>query len=228
MIISHRYKFIFIHVWKTGGTSIARALAPFAENGTEEASFFRSLFEKKKPLSSDFEQHITCAELSEKLDQKYFKNYFKFAFVRNPLSWEVSYYHFITQKPNNHPQKEIIRQLGSFENYIPWAAEHEMMKRSQRTFLHDDHGNLLVDFVGKYEELEQGMNYVAKKMGLSGLELKRHNSSEHAKYQDYYTEETANIVMEAMKVDFELFGYQNHEEHGAHFDYSFDPDVLRL
>lgn len=228
MIISHRHKFIFIHVWKTGGTSVSRALAPFAENECQKAGFLRGLFEKRKPLSSDFDKHITSAELAEKLDQKYFKNYFKFAFVRNPLSWEVSYYHFITQKPNNHPQKEIIRQLGSFENYIPWAAEHEMMKRSQSTFLYDKNGNSLVDFVGKYEELEEGMNYVAKKLGLSGLELKRHNSSKHSNYQDYYTKESANIVMEAMKGDFELFDYQNHEEHGAHFDYSFDTEVLRL
>ncbi len=228
MIISHRHKFIFIHVWKTGGTSVTRALSPFVENQTPDGRFLNGLFEKKKPLSSDFDKHITSAELADKLDEKYFKNYFKFAFVRNPLSWEVSYYHYITQKPNNHPQKEIIRQLGSFENYIPWAAEHEMMKRSQRTFLHDENGNSLVDFVGKYEELEEGMNYVAKKLGLSGLELERHNTSKHGKYQDYYTAETAAIVMEAMKVDFELFGYQNDEEHGAHFDHAINPDFLSL
>ncbi len=207
MIISHKHKFIFIHVWKTGGTSIARALAPFVESETQERNWLSTLFEKKKPLSGDFDKHVTSAELAEILDQKYFKNYYKFAYVRNPLSWEVSYYHFITQKANNHPQQETIRELGSFDNYIIWAAEHEMKKRSQRTFLCDKQGNTLVDFVGKYEQLEEGMNFVAKKLGLSGLKLGRYNSSEHKEYQTYYTKETASIVQESMKDDFELFNY---------------------
>lgn len=208
MIISHGHKFIFIHVWKTGGTSVAQALAPFVENETQEAKYLKSLFQKGKPRSKDFDQHITAVELQEKLERRYFDNYFKFAFVRNPLSWEVSYYHFITQYPNNHPERETIIQLQSFDKYIVWAAENDMPKRSQRSFIQDVNGKQLVDFVGRHENLDEDLQYVASKLGLPDLQLERANSSKHDPYQEYYTAETEGIVREVLKDDFELFGYE--------------------
>ena len=119
MLISHKHNFIFIHVWKTGGTSIYHSLLPFAETKVTKRSFTDKLFKRtQKPLSQDFEKHITGIDLNGKIGNEMYNEYFKFAFVRNPLSWEVSYYHFITQKPNNHPQKEVIRSLGSFEKLV--------------------------------------------------------------------------------------------------------------
>ncbi len=207
MLISHKYKFIFIHVWKTGGTSIYESLLPFTETKDAKQSLMDRLLKKeRKPVSLDFEKHIMTGELKKKIPSNYFDPYFKFAFVRNPLSWEVSYYHFITQKRNNHPQQEVIRNLGSFEAFIDWAAENEMEKHSQKQFIYQS-GKKIVDFVGKYERLNEDLQQVKSILGLPDFEMQHINKSLHDDYKQYYTPRMEAIVRDKLKEDFELFNY---------------------
>ncbi|MDX2362329.1 MAG: sulfotransferase family 2 domain-containing protein [Crocinitomicaceae bacterium] len=208
MILSHKHKFIFIHIWKTGGTSVQKALSPYAESTDARGGLLERIIKtKKKPSSADFEQHITLPELQDQLDKKYFDPYYKFAFVRNPLSWEVSYYHFITQKPNDHPKRDEIIQLGSFDSYIKWAAENEMQMHSQKQFVYDSDGKCLADFIGKYEELELGIHEVLNHLQIPRLDLEHLNRSTHTDFMQYYTAETERLVREILKDDFTTFGY---------------------
>lgn len=211
MLISHKHKFIFIHIWKTGGTSVCECLRPYAEQKQtdRQQSFFQRLFQKKAvfPISSDFEQHITFSELQKKIPTKYFEPYFKFAFVRNPLSWEVSYYHFITQQVNEHPQKEVIRKLRNFEDFIKWAAEHEMHYHSQKPFVFNRNGDLYPNFLGKFENLADDFSKVCELLHITCPPLAHLNKSKHDAYLKYYTSETETIVRTILKEDFEAFGY---------------------
>lgn len=142
----------------------------------------------------------------EQLDPKYFNAYFKFAIVRNPMSWLVSYYHFITQKPNNHPQLGIIKKLGFFESFIDWAAENEMERHSQKKFIYQG-DKKLVEFVGRYERLEEDLQKVKSILGLPEFEMLHLNKSDHDAYNDYYTPRMEAIVRERLSEDFELFNY---------------------
>lgn len=206
MLISHKYKFIFIHVWKTGGTSIYESLLPFTEKDTQPSFFDLLLNRKRKPISLDFEKHITGPELIEKIDPKIYNKYFKFAFVRNPLSWEVSYYHFITQQPNNHPERETIIKLGSFEAFIDWAAEHEMEKHSQKQFVYSG-DKKIVDLICKYEQFNEDLEQVKSILGFPKFEIQHVNKSKHDDYMKYYTPRTEAIVRHVLKEDFKLFNY---------------------
>lgn len=201
MVISHKHRFIFIHVWKTGGTSIDSVLS-----GLEERKRFFN--HGNKPGSADFEKHITLPDLKNELPHKYFDPYFKFAFVRNPLSWEVSFYHFICQQANKHPRQDEIRALANFEDYIKWAAEHEMEYHSQMSFVYDKWGENLADFIGKYENLEDDLNKLLEGLDLGAVQLDHLNQSKHKDYLSYYSNETEEIVRTILHKDFECFGYQ--------------------
>lgn len=212
MLISHKSRFIFVHVWKTGGNSIRDCLRPYSEDLYPQAS--NPLFQlvhlrrrkgKGKPLIVD--QHITFSELKAIMGAKKFNQYFKFAFVRNPLDLLVSYYHFIIQHENNHPQKEYIRNLKSFEDYIKWSETHEMIHLSQRKFVYDEQGELLADYVGRYEYFQESYNEISRRLGIKTKALPSLNISNHNHFLKYYNSTTEGIVRSTLSEDFKVFNY---------------------
>jgi hypothetical protein len=211
MLISHKHKFIFAHVWKTGGNSVRIALKPFSEElyPKKKSSVFN--FNKKfkkevcEPIKID--QHITLNEIQAILEPNKFSQYFKFAFVRNPLDLMVSYYHFITQKANNHPQKEFIQSLKGFEDYVKWSEENEMIRLSQHKFILDDQGKMLADYVGRYEHFQESFDEILKRLKIENIEIKKVNTSSHNHYLKYYNSTTEEIVRSVLSEDFRILKY---------------------
>ena len=77
-MISHPHKFVFIHIPKTGGSSI-------------ETLFLGKPQRRWAPEINHYFQHATAAELRNRLmNRDNFDRYFKFAFVRNPWDRIVS------------------------------------------------------------------------------------------------------------------------------------------
>ena len=212
MLISHQHHFIFVHVWKTGGNSIRKCLEPFSEDlFPKQESLFRSFFkqlgtmEKSNPAKID--QHITFKELRTIIGAEDFKKYFKFAFVRNPLDLLVSYYHFIVQHENKHPQKDYIRSLKTFEDYVKWSEENEMIKLSQKRFVVDESGDLLADYLGRFEKMQESFHEITGHIGIKMRTLPILNSSNHDHYLAYYNSSTESIVRSVLSEDFALFNY---------------------
>jgi hypothetical protein len=92
----------------------------------------------------------------------------------------------------------------SFDEYIRWRVEEDC--HLQKDFLVDRHGNRLVDFVGKMENLAEDFATVCRRIGIEA-ELPHENASEHGAWRSYYTDETAALVAEAYRDDIEMFGY---------------------
>jgi hypothetical protein len=69
----------------------------------------------------------------------------------------------------------------------------------------DDHGVELLDFVGRYERMEEDFASACRRIGI-GVALPHVNRTEHAHYRDYYTAETKSIVSSAFARDIEQFG----------------------
>lgn len=201
MLISHKHKFIFIHVFKVAGTSIRHALNPYCQpRFTERVR--RKLIGRPK-LSIDFDHHAKASEVKEAIGARKFIDYFKFAFVRNPWDWQVSLYHFTLQNPQ-HFQHEEVRKLKGFDEYIDWRVTKGMCYQS--SFTHDQEGNCLVDYIGRIENLEDDFKNICNRLNIY-CQLPFENKSEHDDYMDYYNTTTYNLIAEAYKSEIELFRY---------------------
>lgn len=209
MLISRKHRFIFVHVYKNAGTSITAALKPYV---LPEWQWFAVRKLKKLGISPWFDPqpiapHARASQIADHLGLEIFRKFFSFAIVRNPWDWQVSLYTFML-KDTTHPQHDFIKAMGGgnkgFETYIRWRCEHEAM--FQCDFVRDSSGRQLVDFVGRFENIEADFAEICRRIGVS-VALPRLNVSRSRAYQEYYTDETRELVRRTFAPDIEAFGY---------------------
>lgn len=217
MLISRHKKFIFIHIYKTAGTSVARALRSYA------ASPFRYLFCRGLnrchlsgclPPGFDPEGlrgepggwgHMTAQQVCDWLGEDEYKSYYSFSVVRNPWDWQVSLYRFALQTPGHH-QYELIHSLGSFEKYIEWRCCRE--RKLQSDFICDRSGSLLVDDIIYFESIDDGFSRICRTLGVNAMLPKLNVSNREGKsYRDYYSAHSRKMVAKYFEKDIDMFGY---------------------
>jgi hypothetical protein len=135
-----------------------------------------------------------------------FNSYFKFGFVRNPWDRTVSLY--------ERREGLRMRDKMTFEEFVNWikysssTCIHPVPHRNQLDWFIDPHGNVIIDFIGKFENLHEDWTFVCKKTGIE-KQLPHENMNPRKKnYTEYYTAATRNIIAEKFKVDIEYFGYE--------------------
>jgi len=187
-MINDKHKFIFVHIIKTGGTSIERC--------------FRA--KKVHAFSKIYKKQIG----SQKWD-----NYFKFTFVRNPWDKMVSQYFYIQKKQEGRYKLTFREFILAFKScseseYINKKGVAIKFNPIQLPWILDDDGNCLVDFIGRFENFQDDFNIVCDKIGITRQQLPHKNKSEHKHYTEYYDDETKQIVAEKYAKDIEYFGYK--------------------
>ena len=186
-----RHRCIFIHIPKAAGTSVAL-----------------SLFQSSS-------RHFTYTQYLRANPGK-FRSYFKFAFVRNPWDRLVSTYFFLTNGGSNEVDREWSeRYLFRFRDFRQFVAEglarpeiHSWVHfRPQADFILSPENAVMVDFVGRYENLQADYEAVANRLGIAQC-LVRHNAGTHPAFEQCYSPETALEVGRIYARDAEVFGYQ--------------------
>ncbi len=117
MIVSHRHKFIFVHLHKCAGTSITRALIPYL--GRNDLVFgctpkFEKLSNKSRSQGGLY-KHSTAREIREYVGEPRWNDYFKFSFVRNPWDLTLSKYYWWHKTPANWNDDAVIRKKEVME-----------------------------------------------------------------------------------------------------------------
>lgn len=206
MIISHKHKFIFFPVPKTGTHSVRQALRDhLGDEDLEQVG----LFIKKRfpfPEFSGIEHgHISVKEIQPVLGEPAFASLLKFAFVRNPFDRFVSYCAFTSRDSNYFevsPQKlmkYIIKERRPLDH---------LLYKPQHTFLVDQSGKLAMDFIGRTESMQTSYDELCAKIGVPSQVLARTNSTVHRPYQEYFDKELIDLVGDLYRVDLEMFGYR--------------------
>lgn len=205
MLISQKHRFIFIHVYKNAGSSITRALRPLI------ASNWRwKIVDTCKKLGIDFldpcpyAPHIRASELIQQIGKDVFNSYFSFAIVRNPWDWQVSLYKFML-KAKGHPQHELINNFKNFDEYIRWRCQEEV--RFQKDFIYSSDGELLLDFVGRFENIDEDFKTICNRIAIPSVNLPKINVSNTRSYQEYYNKATIELVRKTFEPDISLFNY---------------------
>lgn len=184
---------LFIHVPKSAGRSIVRGL--FDVKSVEHAP----------------------AEWYQQLDPDKFDRYFKFTFVRNPWDRAVSAYTYLSRGGSAASEEDalwspFVNGFESFDAFVcQWMSPDNIMRNAlftpQVVFLKDMFGQLSMDFVGRFENLERDFRQVAQRLQVNG-ELPHLNQSRSQAYQGFYTEQSRDMVAELYSEDIEAFGYQ--------------------
>ena len=178
----HEYKCIFVPIPKTGTSSIDLIInRPHSDNG-----------------------HPDIIEIKGKLSPEEFKSYFKFSFVRNPWDRAVSIF---INRPQFHGHTNFLDFIKSYtlaSQYCRWPSP----KKYQRDWLVDEDDNIIVDFIGRFENLVEDFNTVCDKIGIQRSEFPHENNRDSKKhYTTYYNKETIEIIRERFDKDIEYFGY---------------------
>jgi len=160
---------------------------------------FRILYFAHQPYAG----HVAAQTLAAQLGRPVFEKFFSFAIVRNPWDRQVSFYTYML-KETRHRLHQVVKQLGSFEAYIQWMCANPM--RSQRDFIFAENGEQLVDFVARYERLDEDFTAICARIGISAS-LPKMNVSKVRPYQEYYSEKTRDLVQQAFAADAQLFHY---------------------
>lgn len=200
MLISYSKKFIFIHIYKTAGMSVRQAigkyqLIPYFDSPNRVLNYI---------IYGINNYHLTATQLQEKLPKKLFNDYYKFAFVRNPWDWQVSLFNYM-QQCNTHHQNSLANQLQSFEDYIEWRVNNEV--RLQSDFLLGKEGEVIVDYIGHLETIDNDFSFLEKELNLSSIHIPKVNTTQRERYQSYYSSKTKDLVYKHFKKDIELFDY---------------------
>jgi hypothetical protein len=199
--VLHGYRCIFVHIPKTGGDSIHEALA--------------SLPRKTDVIAPRLPKHAKAFEVRDVLGDAVWKDYFSFAFVRNPWDQMVSSYHWWLQKAPVYaklrdPDVCRVRRMQSFAEFLDSGYGRTMINEMPgNTFdwISQD-GQIIVDFVGRFEHFGRDWLTVCDRLGISPPALPHVNSTRRQPYREYYTDETRAIVEQRFRKIIETFGYE--------------------
>lgn len=77
----------------------------------------------------------------------------------------------------------------------------------QVDFLYDINGNIMVDKIIRYENLEKEFHLIAQHLGIQHTRLPHVNKSKRKPYAKYYSERSKQMVYDLYKKDIEAFNY---------------------
>jgi hypothetical protein len=195
----------FVDIPRTSSTSIRVELGRFYGLGFGK----HCPFEEGKDQISALDSHLTAQDVKRQFGDDLWKKLFTFSFVRNPWDRFLSLYFFRKNRGqlNDLTFKEYARQLDAPRYKGRGLFSDPVYYYSMSDYLLDPDGNLLVDFVGRFENRTADLKVVADKLGIEfeGLHINETKDKKH--YSEYYDEETRALVERVYQLDISFFGY---------------------
>lgn len=207
MIISYKRQFVFIHVYKTGGDSVATALAPVlgrrdvALTTDLQQWFQRVIPGPRRRAATRLGKHSPAIAVRQFLSPDQWGQYYTFAFVRSPVSRAVSLYSFARKKAEER-RRVLPRNLwymlptGRATDPLKWPSVQAYLETScfseflrhplvmtapamqpQWQAICDESRKPLVNFIGRFERLAEDFDLVQSKLSLMPTALPWRNSS---------------------------------------------------
>ena len=183
-------KVIFTHILKTAGTSVLNA------------------------IDQKFKLHIPANEALRRVGKKEFSDAFKFSFVRNPWSKVFSHYNYNVKTNQQNMKNKVIPfndwvycTFGDNKDYFYHHRGIHFV--DQMSWLVDEDENILVDYIGKFENIDNDFAHICKYLAIEN-KLSHLNKSFKKKtknYKEYYNKSSIEIVRSVFKRDIKHFGY---------------------
>jgi chondroitin 4-sulfotransferase 11 len=191
---NRKHRALFVHVPKNAGTSIAAML--------------------QMQRCADFHAPAVAYKAA---DPEFYASAFKFAVVRNPWDRFVSAFHYIKYSKLERDvnwRRRYLDEKSSFEDFIELIERRGLWNRifsnpvfrPQHHFLCDRHTQLMVDWLVRYESLEDELSAIAQHIGVAVFPA-HDNASSHENYISYFDQHSRDVIARLYADDIELFGY---------------------
>jgi hypothetical protein len=220
-LVCDQYKFIFIHIPKTGGTSIRRALIHallpkkfdkltdrFMQNESKIIAKFKSKIAYEFfNLYKRIPDHSTAMEARSIIGCTKYDSYFSFCFCRNPYDWHVSNYNY-TLNNTKHMHNKLFADFRGFDEYIEWACAGNTP--TQKSFIADDRDIKRISLVARFENLEQDFYSICSKVRICcNPRLDHFNRSRNTMdtWEGYYSKWSRKKLLDTFEEDFRFLQY---------------------
>ena len=193
-MVSHKHKFIFVHIPKTGGHSIERHFGAWDVNSGRKAM-----------LVGQNREHFPLWKILNWVPDS--AGYFKFTFVRNPWDKLVSEWKYMQKHPVTGSARNAFWKYGrTFESFV----KNNLVKYSRpgHNLFQHEFIDLRINFIARFETLQEDWELICDKINIPRFELPHHNKTVHSNYVDYYDEVTRDIVAKKYAEDIRLFNYK--------------------
>ena len=189
--IKGRDDVIKIHITKTAGTSLSKALR------------FNTPNNKK-----GFKKHHFAREVIDLIGQDKWSSAIRFSFVRNPWDRMYSYYRFKKRKGKVVNDIEKDSFSAWLKNMLPSMEGKPYHKaRPQTEWLIDHDGNIDYHFIGRFEKMEEEIKRLSELLE-TPINLPVINRSYPIiHYSSAYNDETIALVEEHYRSDIKMFNY---------------------
>ena len=207
-MISRRHKILFLHIPKTGGTTVEKMIFPHHSFITEPD--YSTLYGWDNRLG--WLNHLTMDQTIELYPCLDLNKYLLFTVVRNPWDRLVSEYHWKISISDLHiPFLEYVRLLyvGETEaiqkHYRSPIAFEQHIRPQACYFSQSIKGAVRVL---KFENFEHEVVQILRECGVKIKSIPRIRASSHAHYTHYYNNRTIDMVGNLYLDDVEKFGYR--------------------
>lgn len=199
MILSKKYAVLFVAIQKTGTTSIEKALQEYLYPHVASSTVKIKKRPNFKYKHNSAEILASCPEINSIWDKL-----FKFSVVRNP--WDLCVSHYFYRQREEHEEAIDI----NFKEWLMNDKKREpiMWQASTQYDCLTVNGKLAVDFIGRFENLQNDFNKICERISISPISLYKRNSTKHEHYSTYYDKETKEYVFNLLKKDIETFNYE--------------------
>lgn len=227
-MICKPFKCIFVHIPKTAGRSVEKFFMDRLSMDRENPEHRQQLLltDNDDPAKGTQKlSHLSAVEYVQcgHIEQEDFDRFYKFSFVRNPRSRLVSEYRYRAYLTHRDFKDFVFKKFpqpgwdDKFRHVMP-----------QSSLVCSEDGRLLVDFVGKFERLQQDFDRVCVELGIENSALPHVNSSDKRSrelrrsfrnlvhrndegrlrtYVEFYDDETREHVAHLYHSDIEMFDY---------------------
>jgi len=199
MIISHKYRFIFIKTIKTAGTSVEVYLSPHC--GAEDilTAIDPPVEGHEARNQGGFYHHYSAWGVRQAVPKDIWSTYFKFCVERNPWDKTVSDFCMLRHRSGGGLRFEDYLSAGQF-------------CRSWELYTDMDNRKILVDRILRYEQLDQELGEVFTTLGVPWVGrldvfAKSSYRTDRQHYRNWYTDSQQALIGRVFADEIREFGY---------------------
>lgn len=213
MILSTGRRYLFIHIPKTGGTSLALALEARAMRDDMMLGDTPKARKRRRRLQDvrtrgRLWKHSTLSDIEGLVSDDVLGGLFAFTLVRNPWDRAVSYYHWLREQRFEHPAVELAQNLP-FDAFVADRTISTAFRTNPySSYMRRSDGVERCDAYIRIERFQEDAASLFTHLGFE-FELPTENTSPRTRdYRQYYSDASAEAIGQSCAEDISGFGYR--------------------